>query len=214
MPDIQDVIEFQLVAEETVVNDTVKITANLAGLVPLALTETELKDQLRDMMRRFISDATWQFSGLERRSHASGREEFALLATTRVSESENHGLDQRARDAAKADVRIASVSVDTAPPQVMVEDCEARLRISLLRKALEQRELINSVAGDPPFRLHHLSYHTAAADLSRLTASNTRAIATMSAQSYGSGMDDEGNLGNALKLAMRATVKLARSVSA
>src|ERR1041385_4825004 len=83
---IQDTIEFVLIEEETVVNDTVKVTANLVGMVPQDSTEADLRNSIRSLLRNFI-DIEWQFSNIVRTGDPSGQERITLTATTRIPET-------------------------------------------------------------------------------------------------------------------------------
>jgi len=215
---ILDTIEFYLLKEHTIVNDTVRLVALVSGTIDPDLSEVVVKENVRALMKRLIPSANWQFSGMTRGTHASGREELSVTATTRVSEAENYALERRARTASEAGLTIASVYSDTTPPQSMVNEAESNLRKDLLRDTAKEIAALNEIARDmpgpgAPYRLHALTFETGGgpANIQAMSVSN-RGGATMQAHAmnYGSGMGDDGTLGNATKVTMRARVRLGR----
>ncbi len=216
---IQDTITFNLSAEKTVVNDTVKVTATIVSMVTPDQTETKLKNEIRDMMGQFITPSKvtqWQFAGMQRERHASGYEQITLTATIRVPESENYSLDKRSRDVSKEGMQIVNVNVDTAPPASMIEDAENELRLMLLEKATVQLEAINKKLS-AQYRIGNVGLGGASrSEFSNKFSNSTNnrmAIGATGASgpsgfAYGSGFDDENTLGNAVKLTMIATVTL------
>lgn len=211
MTPVQDSIDFALMAEETVVNNTVKLTATISGIITPDMIEAKLKDGIREMMKKFISNATWHFSGLTRTNHPSGMEEIMLTATSRVSESENSALDKRIRDVSKEGMSITNISVDTSPPASMIEETESRLRVLILAKAMKELATINTAMGDTTYRLGNVVFQNT---VDNFATSNMRKSPSMmaSASTYGGLYEDE-ILGNAVKLIMRANIGLRRIVA-
>jgi hypothetical protein len=216
---IQDTIDFVLSAEHTVVNTTVKMVATIASIITADMTEAKLKENIKEMMKKFVSDANWQFSGMTRNSHASGMEELTLIATARVSEAENYALDKRARDVSQEGMSITGISTDPSPPASMIEEAEGLLRQRLLTKATKELGDLNNVMAvlaPNGYRINSVVFQTAGNEYA-----NSRGVtmaATVAKSSYGSGFGadmggGEDALGNAVKLTMRANVKLARVVA-
>lgn len=205
MAAIQDSIQFDLYAEEVVVNTTVKVIANLATLLSPDTSEDQHKENIREVMQSFIR-SDWQFSGITRSTHASGREQMTLTATARVPESENYALDRRREQASRDGLRIASVSTDTSPTQEQMEETQSKLRLRLLQKARTELQKINN-ALDQDYRLAEVVF-----DPVDESAANVR-TARPSAM-YGAGFAAAeasaaaGPLGNAVKLTMQARVTL------
>jgi|ERR1019366_430321 hypothetical protein len=206
---IQDTIEFSLIAEQTVVNTTVKITATIAGIITPNVAEDALRENIRSIMKKFIDTAIWQISGIIRSKDDSGMERIRLTATTRVSETENYALEERAEAASVKGMKISSVAVDTAPPTSMIEETESSLRITLLAKAVAECANINGALGDD-YRLGEVSFSRDANSTSNLSNSSHRNVSqmAMASASYGSGFDEAGTLGNAVKLTMYAAIIL------
>jgi hypothetical protein len=205
---IQDTIEFVLIEEETVVNDTVKVTANLVGMIPQDSTEADLRNSIRTLLRNFI-DIEWQFSNLVRTGDPSGQERITLTATTRIPESENRALDRRREDASKQDaqlsIRIISATTDTSPTQAQIDQTQRNLRLTLLKRAKEEAKTINQALGETLYRLGAV---TLGPKLDPNVRGGQFAASNVATQAYGSGFDEAGSLGNAVKIAMQANVQL------
>jgi hypothetical protein len=202
---IQDSIQFDLHAEEVVVNTTVKVVANVVTLLRTDTIEEHHKEAIRDVMQQFIR-ADWQFSNITRSAHASGVEQMTLTATARVAEAENYALDRRREQASRDGLRIASVSTDTSPTQEQMVETQSKLRLRLLQMAQTEQQKINN-AMESQYRLGDVIF-----DPVDESVANVRTARP--AQMYGSGfaaaqaINDAGPLGNAVKLTMQARVTL------
>jgi hypothetical protein len=209
---VQDNIDFMLVAEETVVNNTVKMVATISGTLTSDLTEERLTANIRQMMQNLIKDAKWNYAGIKRSTNSSGLEVIDLQASARVSETENHGLEQRIREVSKPGMSITSIIPDTTPPASMIEQCESKLRTSLLEKAKEELKVINETMSDK-FRIGTVSFQAIGQDNQWNLSGSALSNKTATAMSYGSHFDAEDSLGNAVKLTMRASISLRRIVT-
>ncbi len=208
---IQDEISFTLMAEHTVVNDTVKIVAGISGIITSEMTEDKLKDSIRKMMRRLIKDAQWNFANVTRRNHASGMEQIDLEASARVSEKENYGLEKRAREVSQEGMSVTEIRADSDPPRNMLDGCESELRIRLLGMAVKERDAISKAMG-ASYRIGEVNFRKIASASLSNNASRGGSTRIASASSYGTSYDDEDGLGNAVKLTMEAAVTLSKSV--
>lgn len=220
---IQDTIEFSLVAEETVVNNTVKLSATVSSIVTPDMTESKLKDGIREMMKKIVSETkgddgkkpvNWQFSNMTR-TPVSGMEQIVLTATTRVHESDNHSLDKRRQEVSQEGMTITQIAADTTPPMHMIEATESNLRLKLLTKAQAELEKINKClvgVEDTQYRLGSVQFENAN-DYAASNSPRGGAMKTAYAASYGSGFSEDNTLGNAVKLSMRATITLSRTVA-
>jgi hypothetical protein len=208
---IHDTIDLTFSMEHTVVNDTVKIVAQIVAIVAPGQTDGELRGDIRATMKRFIESADWQFSNMRRTSDA-GMERVTLTASARVPESENYNLSGRAKLASRPGLEIEEVHADTAIPQVMIEEAEKTLRMKLLEKIKIEQKEINLVMGSEPYRVHQVNFSSTPANpfANHIVKSPMRAA---SAATYGSGFggDEDEVLGNAQKLSMMASVVLARN---
>jgi hypothetical protein len=204
-----DTIEFTLLAEETIINNTVKIVARIAGMIKSDVSEQKLKDSIREVITRFI-DADWEFSNMVRTSHQSGMEQVTVTATARVPESENHALDRR-REVASRDLdwmQIVSAVADTSPSPAQIEETQSKLRVAIIRKAQRELKLINETV-DETYRIGRIAFNsTYNADVPRANV-----MASMSASAPRRVFDPDfdirsEDLGNAVKLTMLAMVEL------
>lgn len=206
---VQDTIRLTLSAEETVVNDTVKVIATIVGMIPDDMDEKKLRDSVRLLVKKFI-DTDWQFSNMVRSSHASGKEQITLMATTRIPEKENYALDRRREDASRNHdlMRITTASTDTAPTNGQIEETQRKLRVAILKKAQDELQLLNETL-DAEYRLGDVSFSIgfdAAASNTRVASS--AALLGGSKVAYGSSFDAaDDTLGNAVKLTMQASIE-------
>jgi hypothetical protein len=205
---VQDTIDFVLAAEDTVVNDTVKLVVNISCTRDSKMPHQTLMIDIRQMMENFIKGAKWDFSGLIRSEDTSGMEKVDLQASARVSESENFGLDKRSREVGREGMQITlPISADTTPPMSMIEECESALRAKLLGKARKELEVINTAMSDT-YRISSISFQTTNNPFTLSNRSPKTAMATSYGSSFtsGGGSDDDVGLGNAVKIGMRAVV--------
>lgn len=217
-PVVQDAIQYVLVAESTVVNDSVKLVASISGMIPSGTTQDAMILDIRSMMQKLVPDAQWMFAGINRTQDVSGMERIDLQASARVSENENYGLDKRARDVSKEGMTVTSIYADTTPPADMVEKCEQELRVTLLKKAQVEMHDINKVM-QSSYRISDVTFNPASQDMSNSRMSSKTpygsgvvAMATMAMSADAAGGSAPQTLGNAVKLVMRATVTLRKMV--
>jgi hypothetical protein len=213
MSKIQDTITFSLSAEDTVVNNTVRIEARIVGMIPQDMTEQTLKDSIRAVTKKFI-DTDWQYANMNRTAHPSGQEQIMLSATARVPESENYRLAQRAEEASRGTdlPRIVDATADTSPTSAQIDETTRKLRVVILKKAQDEQRLLSEASGDK-YRLGALNF-SQVFDSSANTRASSQSMAVMAGAaaaktSYGSGFaGNDDSIGNAVKLTMQASVEL------
>lgn len=211
MPKIQDTITFTLTAEETVVNNTVKIEARIVGMISQDTTEPTLRESIRTVTKKFI-ETDWQFSNMNRSAHPSGQEQIMLTATARVPELENYRLSQRADEASRGTdlPRIIEATADTSPTSAQIDETTRKLRVAILKKAQDELRVLSEASSDK-YRLGALSFGQVY-DSTSNTRQSTQSMAVMAGAAktaYGSGFaGTEDSIGNAVKLTMGATVEL------
>lgn len=212
---LQDTITLDLSAEKVVVSDTVKIIATIQALVQPDKTDTELRADIRKMMKKLIETAEWQFSNLTRNADPTGHERVTLQATARVSETENANLENRAREVSTPGLTVSQVIADTSIPATMLEEAEQALRIDLLTKLNTELAKINEVMKSDivqPYRVYQVKFQRTATDYSNAIRAKGGAMMA-AATSYGSGFggdDGEDALGNAQKITLHASCAFAR----
>ncbi len=212
---IQDTISLDLSADKVVVSDTVKIIATIQALVQPDKTDAKLRADIREMMKKLIASAEWQFSNLVRVNDPSGHERVSLQASARVSETENAKRVIRAREVSTPGLTVSSVIADTSIPTSMLEEAEQELRLALLGKLNVELAKINEVMKsetDQPYRVYQVKFQRTSSDYSNATRAKG-GVMLASATSYGSGFgggDDDEALGNAQKITLHASCAFAR----
>ena len=216
-PVIQDTVEFAVRADETVINNTVKLVATVVAMVAGDITEEALRSDVKSTMKKLV-DADWQFANMQRNADDSGFERVTLNASVRVPETENYNLDNRAKEASRRGLSITQVDVDTSVPQTMLDEAESKLRITLIQKVRAETDKLEAVIGTKDgYRIHQLKFAPVQTINTRGASSNqymlsASASSSVSKTSYGTGFNDDETLGNASKLSMQVTVILARHV--
>lgn len=209
---LEDTIRLMLAAEETAVNNSIKLIAHVSGMVTPGRTETNFSETTRTMMTDFVP-AEWQFAGLTRTAHDSGFEQITLIASARVPESENRALDRRRKEASKPDegLTISHVSVDLSFPSNLIEDTERKLRLSIVAKALDEAKVLGNALGRT-YRVKTIDYvgdDDGISDSRNYQLSNRMSATGATKQAYGSGFSSvDDTIGNAQKLTLTAIVTL------
>lgn len=210
---IQDTVTFQLRAEKTVVNDTVRITVPVTALVTSETAEETLRVDINEALKGFIGAADWKFQNITRSPDGTGYERVSLVAVARVSERENYNLDARAKAVSRQGLQLAAPQADTTVPAAKLEEAEKELRLEILKKAHNEAADLGE-AINVKFRVFDLNFQNQGDPVFRKGGNATMA----SAQSYGSGFDLEapggGSLANAQKVTLSANVTLAAVVPA
>ena len=201
MTTVQDSVQFNLQTEEVVVNNTVKVTAQVTAVLAGDLTENTLRESINETMQRFIR-ADWQFANMIRSNQRSGVEQVDLIATARVPEAENYNLDRRREQASREGLRIHSVNTDTRPTVQQIEETQSKMRRSLLVKAGKERDAINQTL-EEDYRLGEVVFDPDEEDTHRGQAIYGSGFASAQAASA-----EAGPIGNAVKLTMTARVTL------
>ena len=203
---LQDTITLQLRDEVTVTNDSVRVTVPVVALIDSDTAEETIRNDIRAALAKFIPCAEWQFNNIHRSPDGTGHERMQLNAVARVSERENYRLEQRARDASRTGLQISFPKVDATIPAAKMEEAEAKLRVSLVAKAVAEMKALSDAAGRS-YRLHSVNFLTS---LDAHAQRKSMQIAT----SYGSGFAmesaNEGDtLSNAQKIVLTAEVTFA-----
>lgn len=208
---IQDSLNISLTAEETIVNETVKLIATITAQVTPDEPPEALPNRVREMMNKVVDtskfESKWHFSNMNRSKDDTGYERVTLTASARVPEGENYNLDDRAERASQRGLVINDIEADTSTPAYLIEATVSKLRVQIAEKAKKECDALSAALGRQ-YRIHSINFNGAdygGAKALRASSSNAMA-ATMS---YGSGASDDGTLGNAQKVSLSASVSLA-----
>ena len=206
----QDTVNFVLRADKVVTNDTVKVIVTVDTLSAQQTTEKELRTEIRQVLGKFIPGAEWAFDSQTRTNDTSGYERVTLRATTRINETENYKLQDRANESSRQGLRLSNVEVDSSIPMPMLEKAEKELRATLVKKALDEAKEMAELTGRD-YRLGIVNINNASDPYSRKAGmANTRAYAVASASMGGGASDaaDEEGLGNSQRLELTANIEL------
>lgn len=210
---IQDTIEFELTAEETVVNDTVKVIAQVDAIITSDESDDTLYSRVRSTLTQFIPSAKWQFSNISRSNDTAGVERLSLVASARIPETENRNLQNRARDASQKGLSISDYHVDEQIPASMVDAASKKLRLKILELAGDELKDVREAMGDDTWRIYNVNHLVDSTKGHRhVMEAASRSLAYGIGGAAGAG-DDEP-LGNAQKFSIRSRVTLARKLSA
>ena len=202
---IQDTIDFPLVAEKTVTNDTVKITVSVNALIT-GQAEDELRAEIHSRLKQLI-DEDWHLSNITREKDPSGFERLCIIASLRVNETENNNLETRVEAASRQGLTIAIEDIDTNIPNKIIDEAQAELRKMILKKAIEECGVMSGISG-LKYRVHSLKFGAFQNHSVNNNFSNVAyAQATIAAAPSGGG--GVPSLGTSAKLALQANVTLA-----
>lgn len=206
---LQDTITLQLRDEVTVTNDTVRLTVPIVALIDSDTAEEKIRSDIRAALAKFVPGAEWQFNSIYRAPDGTGHERMQLNAVARVGERENNRLEQRAKDASRTGLQINAPHVDTTIPSAKLEEAEAALRVSLVKKAVAEQKALSEAAGRT-YRLHSLNFLNAGDVGIRKSVHLNATVAA----SYGSGFATEAadggdTLSNAQKIILSVELVLA-----
>lgn len=211
---VQDTVELNLTAEDTVVNKTIKLVASIVALVDAAQTEETLNTEIRAALKKLV-DAEWQFSNTNRSTDASGYERVEVTASVRVKESENYNLGKRAEAVSRPGLTVNSVMVDSSIPQAVLLKAESDLRVVLSKKAIEECEKLSAALGQE-YRVHSLRFSGVKHNLvsnSNVSPFNVAVYYSGNSEAAAApsgGSAPDSSLGSASKLSLVAAITLAR----
>jgi len=202
----QDTLEFALVRDATVVNNTVRIAARVTARLEPGETPEALSARVREAMNRLVAPdgegRAWAFSNVRRGPDATGGEIATLTAAIRAPEAQNQNLVARAAAVSERGLAVSDVEADPSTPRPLVERAVSDLRARLAADAIEEARKL-SEAMRRTFRVHRIAFAQETQEGFRGTGGN----AALAASSCGGG-DDEA-LGNAQRVTVRAMVTLA-----
>lgn len=157
-----DTLTFTLTEEQIITNNTVKIVVSIHALKASNTTETELKSEIKQTVRSFIDTPDWQFSPPQRETQPTGNETITLIASVRVSESENYSLKERADRVSRPGLTLSGPAVDNTNPNDLIQATGRELRMSILRRAMDEAIVMSEQC--PSLVLHNIQFGSIASD--------------------------------------------------
>ena len=201
-----DTVTFEISCDHTVVNNTIKLIADVSGLVDTNSGEETIRNDIRLMMKKIV-DADWQFANMQRNRDSSGYERFSVVASTRVSESENYNLDTRAKAVSKLGMTVTQIIADNSIPLSLLRDAHSVLRLLIIEEAKKEMEKIAASLNTVDYRIHHITFGEVNTLFSNYNAvSNVPKSYRASAAVRTLGGSEQEHLGNSTKIAMTAKI--------
>jgi hypothetical protein len=209
---VQDILSFNLRTDTVVSSETVKLIVQIATQSSSGTSEEELRAEIGSVLTKFVPTAKWEFSNLTRNKDVTGYERISLVASTRVPETENHKLDERAEEASRQGLRIVSVQVDSTIPGPILRAADRKLRSTLLKEAMEELDEINKLT-KLTYRLGTIEFGDTNDPVFRKDASIMAYASTANAAPMGAAGGGAPSLGNTQKVSMTAAIQLSRLIN-
>lgn len=121
-------VVFNLGEDTTVVNDTIKVTCAITGVIGESNKE-QIDERVRAVTHSMFPDADWAYANY---STASDGLTFRVSATTRVPTSAHERLDDRCEEASNQTTLITVTNIDTSIPEWQVREEESKLRLRII----------------------------------------------------------------------------------
>lgn len=183
-------IKFNMTDEKTLVNQTVKITTQINGVIS-DRDRNGLEQAAKELAEKLIPDASWAFSNFQ---FLPDGFTFRINASTRIDSSQNDQLEQKAKAISDGRMTIALHSPDVSIPLFQRREAESNLRIALIEKAKAEAEKLGG-------KLSSIKFHDSNAH--PITSNSYRAA---SYESAGGMAADSKGLGHSEKIQMMADV--------
>jgi hypothetical protein len=141
-PPQEDEIVLSLIEQKTVTHDTVRINVTVAAQRDAETDETELRQRIRAVLRKFI-EGEWRFTGVQRLQGQTRFEIVNVQAVVRASESENRQLAERAKAVSQQGLELVNPLATYALPVAKVREINRDLRVALAAQAAAECALYN-----------------------------------------------------------------------
>jgi hypothetical protein len=145
-PPQEDEIVLSLIEQKTVTHDTVRINVTVAAQRDAETDETELRQRIRAILRKFI-EGEWRFTGVQRLQGQTRFEIVNVQAVVRASESENRQLAERAKAVSQQGLELVNPLATYALPVAKVREINRDLRVALAAQAAAECALYNKNVG-------------------------------------------------------------------
>src|ERR1044071_3850993 len=147
-PTDQDEIVISLTEHKSVTHDTVRINVTVNAQRDSTASETDFRNKIRAVLGNFIPSAEWRFTSVNRQRGQTRFEQVVVSAVTRVKESENVQLAERANSASEQGMEIVGPQAHFACTTERVREINRELRIALVKQAQEECNEYNKSRGD------------------------------------------------------------------
>jgi len=142
-----DTLRFKLYAQQTIIQETARLTIEVNALVNTAeQTPGALLQRIRSALTHLV-EAEWAFSAIQRGGEAVGYERVQLTASARVPITEIYNLEERARQASCEGLSLREPSVSYVLPSDRVTAAVQALRLEILEDVKKQIAEFNRATG-------------------------------------------------------------------
>jgi hypothetical protein len=140
----QDDVTLVLRAQKVIVHETVRVNVNIKAQVENETNEADFRQAVQATLKSFI-DTEWKIQNVHRSKGSSRYEDVFVQATARVSEKENHQLQERAAKLSRIGFEVINPSVDYNLTFDEIDQVNRELRLELFRQVLTETNEINKV---------------------------------------------------------------------
>lgn len=207
---VDDLISFDLSAEEWVTTKTARVVLN----VEAAVNESNAGTLRAEMAKAIdgIAKADWRLTGFNRSQDQTGMERWSVVFEARLPEAALNGLSNGAKKASKAGMQIRVGAIDFSPSQEELESARAALRLRIVKTASEQLANLNTAMPGRQYRIAEITFSTGMIPpMAGRMYRNKGLMAEMSVASAGSFAEDRAQE-ISQKLTQNARVVFASSV--
>lgn len=184
-------IKFELTDEKTIINQTVKISAQISGVIN-DQDRGQLEQRAQEVAEKLIPGASWAFSNFQ---FLPDGFTFRISATTRIDSSQNDQLEQKAKAVSNSKLTVALHNPDVSIPLFQRRAAESEIRIALIDKAKAEAEKLGG-------KLTRIEF----------TESNAHAITSNSYRAASTSFEDAAGgakgLGHSEKIQMSANLTI------
>lgn len=156
-PPLQDQVTFEIQEEAWVETDTARaiVTINAAAGGGNA---AKMRADMQEALKRLLPDATWRITNFNQSQNAAGLDAFEATAEARVKNSATEGLSDRARSASRQGLQLSIAAIDFSPSLAETEAAKGRLRESIYKRALAERDRLNAALPERAYRIARIDF--------------------------------------------------------
>jgi predicted secreted protein len=155
---IQDQVVLNLAVEDWVPTQTARVVLNAEAAIQGA-DAGKTRDELLAAAKKAAA-GEWRIVRFDRSTDQAGLERWSASLETRLAESALGGLADRAKQSSRPGMQLTVGQIDFTPTLAESEAARAKLREQLYKRATEELQRLNAVAGDRKFRVARIDFGT------------------------------------------------------
>jgi uncharacterized protein YggE len=153
-----DMVAFNLVAEDWVTTKTAHVTLDVEAAVSAA-TAGSMRADMANAVNE-VAKSDWRLVGFNRSQDQTGMERWSVSFDARLPESDLGTLADAAKKASKAGMQISVSNVDFSPTLEETEATRAGLRTHLIKEASDQLATLNTELPGRTYRIAQIDFDT------------------------------------------------------